>query len=132
MGHTWPDVIIVWYDNSGCDNRERSVAFLVTNGVKQGYVLVPTLFSIIFSSILFDACNGPDNRIDIRYRTDGSVFNLKSLQAKTKVKTDIVREFVRRRLYIELYYQRHHTKQCGQVLNGLWQFWPNHQYNKDK
>ncbi len=48
----------------------------------------------MFSAILFDAFSGSDNGINIRYRTDGSVFNLRKLQAKTKVKTDIVNEFL--------------------------------------
>ena len=44
--------------------------------------------------MLFDAFNGSENGIDIRYHTDSSVFNLRRLQAKTKVKTDIVKEFL--------------------------------------
>ena len=76
------------------DNGESSVTFPVTNGVKQGCVLAPTLFSIMFSVMLFDAFSSSDNRIDIRYRTDNFVFNLRRLQAKTKVKTDVVNEFL--------------------------------------
>ena len=37
---------------------------------------------------------GSDNGIDIRYCSDGSVFNPKKLQAKTNVKTDIVNQFL--------------------------------------
>ena len=73
------------------DNRESFVAFSITNRVKQGCVLAPTLFSIMFSEMLFDTFYGSDIGIDIQYRTDGSVFNLRRIQAKTKVKTDIVR-----------------------------------------
>ena len=51
----------------GQDNRESSVAFPVLDMVKQGCVLAPTLFSIMFSAILFDAFRGSDNEIDIRY-----------------------------------------------------------------
>ena len=72
------------------DHGESSVAFPITNGVKQGCILAPTLFSIMFSVMLFDAFSGLDNGSDIWYHTDGSVFNLIRLQAKTKVKTDIV------------------------------------------
>ena len=42
----------------------------------------------------FDAFCGSDNGIDIQYCTDSSLFNLRRLQAKTKVKTDIVNEFL--------------------------------------
>ena len=45
-------------------------------------------------AMLFNAFSGLDIGIDIRFRTDGSVFNLGRLQAKTKVKTDIVNEFL--------------------------------------
>ena len=61
---------------------------------KQGCVLAPTLFSIMLSVMLFDAFHSLNNGIDIRYCTDGSVFNLRRLQAMTKVKTDIVNEFL--------------------------------------
>ena len=44
----------------------------------------------MFTAILFDVFSGSDIGIDIRYRTDGSVFNLGRLQAKT----DIVNEFL--------------------------------------
>ena len=54
----------------------------------------PDFLSIVFSAMLFDAFNGLDNGIDIRYHTNSSVFNLRRLQAKTKVKTDIVNKFL--------------------------------------
>ena len=41
-------------------NGEESRSFPVTNGVKQGCVLAPTLFSMVFSAMLTDAfkdCN---------------------------------------------------------------------------
>ena len=75
------------------DNEESSVAFPVTNKVKQGCVLAPTLFSIMFSVMLFDAFSSSDNGIDIWYLTEVSAFKLRRLQAKTKVKTDIVKKF---------------------------------------
>ena len=74
--------------------RRKSVAFPATNAVKKGCVLIPTLFSIMFSAMLFDEFSDWDNGIDIRYRTDGSVFNLRRLQTKTKLKTNIVNEFL--------------------------------------
>ena len=42
------------------DNGEESEPFPVTNGVKQGCVLAPTLFSLMFSAILTDASNRED------------------------------------------------------------------------
>ena len=37
------------------DTGEHSEPFPVTNGVKQGYVLAPALFSLMFSAMLTDA-----------------------------------------------------------------------------
>ena len=95
----------------GCKTKEK--AFPVTNGVKQGCVPSPTLFSIMFSVMLFEAFSGSDNGIDIRYHTNGSVFNLRRLQAKTKVKTDIVNKVsVHQQLCTEHNVQSQHAKQC--------------------
>lgn len=76
------------------DNGETSQPFPVTNGVKQGCVLAPTLFSLMFSAMLTDAFRDSGMGIDLRYRTDGKLFNLRRLQAKTKVLTDTLREFL--------------------------------------
>ena len=76
------------------DNGETSEPFPVSNGVKQGCVLAPTLFSLMFSAMLTGAFRDGDVGIDLRYRTDGKLFNLRRLQAKTKVKTDIIRDFL--------------------------------------
>ena len=99
------------------DNGKSSVAFPITNGVKLGCILAPTHFSIIFSAMLFDAFAGSDNGIDIRYRTEGSVFNLRRLQAKTKVKPNIANEF----LFVDVCTLNATTEanmQYGQVLSG--------------
>ena len=76
------------------DNGEYSEPFPVTNGVKQGCVLAPTLFSMIFSAMLTDAFRLGDIGVDFRFRTDGKLFNLRRLQAKTKVQEDIARDFL--------------------------------------
>ena len=44
--------------------------------------------------MVFGAFDGSDNGIDIWHHNDSSVFNLRRLQAKTKLKTDIVLEFL--------------------------------------
>ena len=78
------------------NDGESSDAFPVTNGVKQGCVLAPTLFSMMFSAMLSDAFYEDDEgtSIKIRCRTDGRLFNLRRFQAKTKVKEDSVRDFL--------------------------------------
>jgi len=76
------------------ENGETSEPFPVTNGVKQGCVLAPTLFSLLFSAMLTNAFRDGDVGVGIRYRTDGKLFNPRRLQAKTKVMTDTIREFL--------------------------------------
>ena len=44
------------------DDREASDAFPVTNGVKQGCVLTPKLFSIVSSALLTDAFGRLENQ----------------------------------------------------------------------
>ena len=78
-----------WYGNSmmafrltSFDDGESSAPFPVTNGVKQSCVLVPTLFSMMFSAMLTNAFHDSDSGIDIRYRTDGKLFSLWRHEAK--------------------------------------------------
>ena len=72
------------------NNGEYSEPFPVTNGVKQGCVMAPTLLSMMFSAMLTDAFQDSDAGFPIRYRFDGKLLNLRRLQAKSKVQTDVV------------------------------------------
>ena len=76
------------------NDGEFSGPFLVTNGVKQGCVLTSTLFSMMFFAMLTDAFQDGDNAIPIRYCFDGKLFNLRRLQAKSKVQTEVPDEFL--------------------------------------
>ena len=70
---------------------ESSEPILVTNGVKQGCELAPTLFSIMFSAMLTDIFRDDSDSIDIRYCTDRKLLNLRRLKARFKVKEHCVR-----------------------------------------
>ena len=76
------------------NDGEFSDPFPVTNGVKQGCILASTLFSMMFSALLTDVFQDGDNGIPIRYRFDGKLLNLKRLQAKSKVQTKVLDEFL--------------------------------------
>ena len=76
------------------NDGEFSEPFEVTNGVKQDYVMAPTLFSMMFSAMHMDAFQDSDTGFLIRYRFDGNIFNLTRLQAKTKVQTDVLDELL--------------------------------------
>ena len=69
---------------------EYSKLFLVTNGVKQGCVMAPTLFSMMGSAMLTDAFQDVDAGFPIRYHFDCKLLNLRRLQANFKVQTDVV------------------------------------------
>ena len=64
-------------------NGDLSEPFPFSNGVEQDCVLVPILFSILFSMMLKQATVDldDDEEVYVRYRLDGSLFNLRRLQA---------------------------------------------------
>ncbi|KAJ1136831.1 hypothetical protein NDU88_003245 [Pleurodeles waltl] len=67
------------------DDEDSSNAFQVTNGAKQGCLLAPTLFSMMFSAMPSGAfCDDEETRIKIRYGRDGRLSNLRRLQVKTR------------------------------------------------
>ena len=90
MVRQFHDGILARVQNDG----ESSDPFPVTNGVKQGCVLALILFSMMFSAMLTDAFQEGDNGIPIRYRFDGKLFNLRRLEAKSKVQTEVLDEFL--------------------------------------
>ena len=76
------------------DNGETSEAFPVTNRVKQGCLLATTLFSLMFSAMLSHAFRDSVVGIGIKYRTNGSLFNLRRLKVKTKAKVSTTNDFL--------------------------------------
>ena len=62
--------------------------------MKQGCVLATTLFSMVFAAMLHDVSQDNDDGIQLKYRTDGGVFNLRRLKAKTNVKVATLRELL--------------------------------------
>ena len=84
------DGMLARFQNDG----EFSDPFPVTNEVKPGCILASTLFCMMFSAMLTDAFQDGDNGIPIRYRFDGKLFNLRRLQTKSKVQTEVLDEFL--------------------------------------
>nr|VZI40139.1 unnamed protein product [Spirometra erinaceieuropaei] len=76
------------------DNGTVSEAFAVTNGVKQGCVLAPTLFSLMFSAMLMDAYRDERPGIRIAYRTDGHLLNQRRMHFQSRVSTTTVHELL--------------------------------------
>ncbi|BHF76535.1 hypothetical protein SprV_0501963300 [Sparganum proliferum] len=81
------------------DNGAVSEAFAVTSGVKQGCVLAPTHFSLMFSAMLMDAYR--DERpafVRIAYRTDGHLLNQRDALPIVRIHNHRPRTPLRRRL----------------------------------
>nr|VZI38691.1 unnamed protein product [Spirometra erinaceieuropaei] len=76
------------------DNGAVSEAFAVTNGVKQGCVLAPTLLSLMFSAMLIDAYRVERPGIRIAYRTDGHLLNQRRMHFQSRVSTTTVHELL--------------------------------------
>lgn len=66
--------------------------FNLSNGMKQGYVLAPVLFNLFFTKVMLHVVRDLDNGIYVRYRLDGSLFDLHHLAAKTKTHKKLLTE----------------------------------------
>nr|VZI40137.1 unnamed protein product [Spirometra erinaceieuropaei] len=76
------------------DNRGVSEAFAVTNRVKQGCVLTPTLFNPLFAAMLMDAYRKERPRIRIAHRVHGHLFNQRRMHFHLRVSTTTVHELL--------------------------------------
>ena len=71
---------------------ETSEPFQITTGVKQGCVLAPVLFNLFLTQMLHRALGNCSQGIYIKYRLDGSLFDLRRLTAKTKTQKHLITE----------------------------------------
>ena len=71
-----------------------SAAFNIRSGVKQDCVLAATLFGILIAVMLKHAFGHAAEGINLRTRTDGKLFNLCRLRAKTKVQLRYLRDYL--------------------------------------
>ena len=75
-------------------NGSSSIPFDIRSGVKEGCVLPPTLFGIVFALLLRHAFGTASEGICLRTRSDGRLFNLGLLRVKTKVREALVRDML--------------------------------------
>ncbi|PFX13050.1 hypothetical protein AWC38_SpisGene22909 [Stylophora pistillata] len=71
-----------------------SDAFDIKSGVKQGCVLAPTLFSIFFSLLLKHAFGKSTEGVYMHTRSDGNLYNIVRLRAKTKIRKTTIRDML--------------------------------------
>ena len=75
-------------------NGTLSEEISINNEVKQGDISAPMLFNIYFAIVFLVAFYGNSDGIYIRYRTSGSVFNVRRLLSPTKISSSLVRELL--------------------------------------
>ena len=71
-----------------------SEPFVIRSGVKQGCVLASTLFGIFLSLLLNFAFRYSEEGVHLHTRSDGKLFNLSCLKAKSKDRTLLIREML--------------------------------------
>ena len=69
-------------------------AFVISNSVKQGCLLAPVLFNVFFTCMLSYAVQYLEKGVYIRYRLDGSLFDLRWLTVKTKSLQTLLQEIL--------------------------------------
>ena len=77
-----------------CFDGATSDAFPVGIGVKQGCVLAPTLFGIFFSMLLQYAFADCPEGVYVWTRSDGKLFDIATLRAKTKAYEVLIRDLL--------------------------------------
>ena len=93
------NIIRSFHDNMSAtvkDGTEKSPAFGVTSGTKQGCVLAPTLFCIFFSLMLRVAFKDETDGVDINSRFDRGLCGVKTshFNAPTKVTRSTIRDLL--------------------------------------
>ena len=61
---------------------------------KQGCVLTPTFFTLFLTVVLTILHRETQEEVFIRTRTDGQLFNLARLRARTKTRQELIRELL--------------------------------------
>nr|VZI37586.1 unnamed protein product [Spirometra erinaceieuropaei] len=76
------------------DNGVVLEAFAVTNGVKPGCILAPTLFSLMFYVMMMDAYRVERPGIRIAYRTDGQLLHHRPMHFQSHVSANSVHKLL--------------------------------------
>ena len=74
--------------------KKESEPIEVNHGTKQGCVLSPTLLTLFLTVVLMVLHQDIDDGVFVRSRTDGKLFNLARLKAKTKRRKDLITELL--------------------------------------
>ena len=75
-------------------NGNISEPFDICSRLKQGCLLAPTLFGIFFALVLKHAFGIAQEGIYLQTRSDGRLFNVARLKAKTKAHKALIRDML--------------------------------------
>ncbi|BHF66382.1 hypothetical protein SprV_0200939900 [Sparganum proliferum] len=75
-------------------NGAVSATLAMTNGLRQGWILTPTLFSLMFPAISMDAYRDEHPEICVAYRMDGHLLNHRRMHVQSRVSTTTVHKFL--------------------------------------
>ena len=73
---------------------ELSEPVEITNGVKQGCVLAPTLFSIYLTMVMNNAFDGYDKGVWIQTRLSADLFNVNQFKTSSRTNKILIRELM--------------------------------------
>ena len=107
-----------------------SQPFKITSGVKQEHILAPTLFGIFFSSLIQYAFQDSQEGVFLHTRSDGKLFNLVRLKAKTRVRTMLIHELLFADDAALVSHIADELQELQQVLTCLQRIWPYDQHQK--
>nr|VZI28179.1 unnamed protein product [Spirometra erinaceieuropaei] len=74
------------------DNGAVSEALALPKGAKQGRVLLPTLFNLMFSAMLIDLFRDERPEIRIAYRTESHLLNQRRMDFQSRVSTTTIHQ----------------------------------------
>ena len=66
----------------------------IDNGVRQGNILAPVLYSIYFAVLLAHAFENCDRGVCIRFQTSSELFSTQRVNTKSKTFQNLVHEFL--------------------------------------
>ena len=75
-------------------DSETSPEFGVKSGVKQGCILASTLFGIFFAMLFRHAFKGATEGVYLHSISDGKLFKISRLKAKSKTRTVLIRDML--------------------------------------
>ena len=96
----------------GTFNGQLSGEIAIDNGVKEGDLLAPTIFSISFAALLTRTFKDCDPGIPLRFRTSGNVFNLRRFNTKSEIFVEDDAIFLARRQTDIQHIMDHFSRLC--------------------